>query len=199
MTIREDGDIHLCQVRADELEGYAHWQTHGQWRQFDVPWEHVRDSWEPEALSEFREKFLTRAARHMERAAWKTQTVSLCTLYYKDDAIGWMSSYGFSHDRTSAKVGICIAEDSCLGVGLGTRSLRLWVDYLFVERKLHRVGLDTWSFNPRMIRVAEKCGFVPEGIEREVQRWDGAWRDMHYFGMTEDEYARIAKDRAAAV
>jgi hypothetical protein len=48
-----------------------------------------------------------------------------------------------------------------------------------------------------MIRVAEKCGFIAEGIEREVLRWDGAWGDLHHFGMTEDDYARMRKHRKA--
>ena len=190
LTIQQDGEIRLCPVRADEFDIYAYWMTHGQWRRFDAPWEGIGDEWEPEALSHFREKFLKTAAR-------QTESISKCTLYLLGDPIGWVNSYDLSIDRTSVKVGICICVDACFGKGFGMRSLSLWVDYWFLDRKVHRVGLDTWSFNTRMIHVAEKCGFVPEGIEREAQRWDGAWQDMHYFGMTEDDYARVMKPHRA--
>jgi len=177
-------------VRADELEMYSYWMTHGEWRHFDAPWEGVWDEWEPKDLRQFRERFLGTAAR-------QAASVSKCTLYLSDDPIGWVNSYDLSADRSSVKIGICICVDSCLGRGIGTRSLRLWVRYWLDERKLHRVGLDTWSINPRMLRVAEKCGFIAEGVEREVLRWDGAWRDLHHFGMTEDDYARTVKHHRA--
>jgi RimJ/RimL family protein N-acetyltransferase len=178
MTIRQDGEIRLCPVSAGEADVRAYWMAHGEWLKFDAPWEPTDEP------SIFREKFLETVSRQEE-------SISKCTVYYKEDPIGSVSSYAFSYDKTSVKIGIDICVDSCLEKGLGTRSLALWVDYWFVDRKVHRVGLETWSFNGRMIRVAEKCGFGPEGIEREVLRWNGAWQSMHHFGMTEDEHARI--------
>ncbi len=188
--VQQDEEIRLCPISAGEIDIYAYWMTHGQWRQFDAPWESVGDRWKPEDLCRFKEGLLKTAARQSE-------AVSKCTLYLRDDPIGWVNSYRGSADHTSVKVGICICVDSCFGRGLGTRSLWLWVRHWFKERNLHRIGLDTWSFNRRMIRVAEKCGFIEEGVEREVQRWDGAWRDLHHFGMTEDDYARMMKHRKA--
>lgn len=184
VTIQEDGDLRLCPVSADEVDIHAHFMTHGEWRHFDVPWDGIWDEWEPEALATFRERFLTTAARQAE-------SVSKCTLYLGDDPIGWVNSYDFSTDKASVKIGICICVDACLGKGLGTRYLRLWVRYWFEERRLHRVGLDTWSLNGRMMHVAEKCGFTAEGVEREKQRWKGTWQSLHHFGMTEEDYARV--------
>jgi RimJ/RimL family protein N-acetyltransferase len=183
LTIQQDGELRLCPVTADEFDTYAHFMTHGEWRHFDVPWQGVWDEWEPEALAQFRKQFLATAARQDE-------AVSKCTIYLSDDPIGWMNSYDLSFGKAAVKVGICICVDECLGKGLGTRSLRLWVRYWFEQRKLHRVGLDTWSINPRMMHVARKCGFVPEGVEREVEWWEGAWRDLHHFGMTEGDHTR---------
>ena len=116
---------------------------------FDAPWEGVRESWDAKSLADFKEQFLRTASR-------QRKSISKCTIYVGDDPIGWLSSYDVSHDRTSLKVGIDICVDSRIGKGLGTRSLALWIDYWFMDRKMHRVGLDTWSFNKRMMRVAEK-------------------------------------------
>lgn len=71
-------------------------------------------------------------------------------------------------DRQTLRVGICVCVDTCLGKGIGTRSLSLWFDYWSVDGMVHRIGLDTWSLNGRVMRVAEKCGFASEGIESEL-------------------------------
>lgn len=180
MTIRQDQDLELRQTSADEVDVYAHWMTHGKWRQYDAPWESQRDDWEPEALVAFREKFFRNAIR---ADVWRV------TLYLDQEPIGWMNSY--RADEASVYVGINICEDAHWGKGIGTRAVRLWVDYWFRDRKRHRVNLDTWSFNPAMMRVAEKCGFVLEGVQREAYYWDGAWRDMHMYGILEHEYIRV--------
>lgn len=185
MTIRQDREIRLCPVVAEEADLYAYWMTHGQWRQFDAPWAVPADKWEPEALSKFKERFLQTASRQHE-------SVSKCTLYHEENPIGWLNSY--RADEASVYVGIDICLDKHLGRGLGTRALRLWIDYWFRDRDLHRVGLETWSFNERMMRVAEKCGFVHEGIVREAQWWDGAWRDLHMFGILETEHLQTAEN-----
>ena len=59
-----------------------------------------------------------------------------------------------------------------------------WRDY----SDIHRISLDTWSFNPRMIRVAQKLGFVYEGAQREMQQWQGEWLDLLHFGMLRSEW-----------
>ena len=67
--------------------------------------------------------------------------------------------------------------------GLGTEALALWVDYLFANSSVHRLGLDSWSFNSRMKRVAEKVGFVYEGAQREMIEWQGRWLDWMHYGL----------------
>jgi RimJ/RimL family protein N-acetyltransferase len=54
---------------------------------------------------------------------------------------------------------------------------------------VHRIGLDTWSFNPRMMRVAEKLGFVYEGAERELMAWQGERLDFVHYGLLRREWA----------
>ncbi len=103
-------------------------------------------------------------------------------------AIGSVNAYGDKECAESRNVGIAIYEDSRLGRGLGTEALRLWVGHLFAAQNLHRVGLETWSFNPRMARVAEKVGFKFEGLEREVRFWKGQWLDKLHYGLLASEW-----------
>ncbi len=68
-----------------------------------------------------------------------------------------------------------------LNRGYGTEALKLWVNHLFANSEYHKLCLDTWSFNPRMMRVAEKVGFIPEGFQRHMQFWEGEWLDFMHF------------------
>ena len=104
------------------------------------------------------------------------------------EPLGWVNRYGDKSFPEAYRVGISIGEDAYLNQGIGTEALGLWVDYLFSNSDVHRIGLDTWSFNARMMRVAEKLGFVREGAERELIQWQGEWLDLVHFGMLRREW-----------
>lgn len=70
-----------------------------------------------------------------------------------------------------------IALSGGYGRGVGTEATRAVVAYGLDVVGLHRISLGVYAFNPRAIRVYEKCGFRHEGVGREVLRWDGAWYD----------------------
>lgn len=109
--------------------------------------------------------------------------------------VGSVNCYGGNGGQESRNVGIAIYDDSRLGCGLGTEALGLWVRHLFQTRGLHRLGLATWSFNPRMIRVAGKLGFKLEGREREARLWKGQWLDRLLYGLLEAEWREMEKKR----
>jgi RimJ/RimL family protein N-acetyltransferase len=67
------------------------------------------------------------------------------------------------------------------------------VDYLFTNSTVHKIALDTWSFNERMIRVAGKLGFIQEGIERELILWQGQWLDLVHCGILRQEWEEKLK------
>lgn len=76
--------------------------------------------------------------------------------------IGWVVVYYDKTDPHMTEIGIDIAEDAYWGKGCGKESLELWIDYLFRERNLTRLGFSTWSGNAGMIRLGQKLGFVEE-------------------------------------
>ncbi|NQU06072.1 MAG: GNAT family N-acetyltransferase [Calditrichaeota bacterium] len=81
-----------------------------------------------------------------------------------------------------------IKEDEYLNQGLGTEAFRLWLDYQFANSDCHRIGAETWSFNPRAIRIVEKTGFLHEGTSRELREWQGKRIDKLHFGMLRKEW-----------
>ncbi|MBN1979480.1 MAG: GNAT family N-acetyltransferase [Anaerolineae bacterium] len=166
-----------------DVESYLRWQTHGEWRLYDAPWEGVRTSMTVEEEEAFRARFLEQCEQEL---ASPRRRATIATL--EGEPLGWVSRYGDGRFPDAVLVGIDVCEDAYLNQGIGAEALGLWVDCLFVNSDVHRVGLDTWSFNKRMMRVAEKLGFTREGVERELIRWQGEWLDRVHFGMLRREW-----------
>lgn len=169
-----------------DVDAFLRWQIQGQWRLFDAPWEGVRTTYTEAEETQCRQRFLEGLAE-VPPSPRKSAVIALLD----GKPLGWVSRYGEERSPATWMVGIDICEDDQLEQGLGTEALRLWVDYLFGNSTIHRIGLDTWPFNPRMMHVAEKLGFTPEGSQREVLQWQGEWLDLVHFGMLREEWEKI--------
>jgi RimJ/RimL family protein N-acetyltransferase len=184
MTIIATGDnILLRDGLKSDIDRYIYWWTHGEWRFLDAPWDGFYTSLTAEQEANFRVKFLESYTGGLPSPR---KTVIIAT--NDNQPLGWVIRSGQDRTPDTWTVGIAICEDDALNKGLGTEALNLWVDYLFANSTQHRIGLDTWSFNPRMIHVAEKLGFVLESRQREVIQWDGKWLDLIHFGMLRSEW-----------
>jgi RimJ/RimL family protein N-acetyltransferase len=169
---------------ASDSDPFVRWLAHGEWRLFDAPWEGFRTAMTPEDEKRNRTWFAQQLRRGDE--SWLGGRAVIATP--ESTPLGWVSRYGEKDNPNVCFVGIDICEDAYLNRGLGTEALKLWVGHLFGTLDLHKIGLDTWSFNPRMIRVAEKVGFVYEGRQREMRHWQGEWLDLVHFGILREEW-----------
>jgi len=158
---------------------YQRWQTQGEWRSLDAPW--ARNKVEEKKKQGDQEK-----KTPLKEEAGPHKMAVLATLENKP--LGWVNRYRFRDNPLIWFVGISICEDDFLNRGYGTEALRLWVDYLFANSDYHKLCLDTWSFNPRMMKVAEKIGFISEGCQREMQFWEDEWLDFMHYGMLREEW-----------
>jgi len=166
-----------------DADSYVRWHTTGSWREYDAPWEQGPPLETEEQKEGLRRRFLHTCQEPVPKAR-------LTAIIALPDGrpLGWVSRYGTGSPPIACKVGIDICEDEFLDRGLGTEALTLWIDYQFSDPALHRIALDTWSMNPRMVRVAHKLGFTPEGIEREQRQWQDAWLDLIHFGLLRREW-----------
>lgn len=168
-----------------DVDSYVHWQTHGEWRMYDAPWEGARTFMTPEEKEAVRQGFLDQCGQIQPVPRRSAMIATLA----EDRPLGWVNRYTNDRFPDAWFVGIDICEDASLNRGLGTEALALWVDYLFAHSTTHRLGLDTWSFNPRMMRVAEKAGFRHEGAQRELIEWQGRRLDWVHYGLLRQEWA----------
>ena len=61
--------------------------------------------------------------------------------------------------------------------GYMTEAVTQVVRIAFQELGLHRIEANIMPWNKRSLRVAEKCGFVSEGMSRAYLRINGRWED----------------------
>jgi RimJ/RimL family protein N-acetyltransferase len=80
-----------------------------------------------------------------------------------------------------------------------TRALQLVTAYAFERRGVDRLELYTLLENRRSQAVAERAGFVREGIERgRIESRDGRRRDAYVFAATPPAGGRAAARAAGA-
>lgn len=182
------GDRVLLRDRSpNDVDRFIYWQTHGEWLQYDAPWEGFGDTLTPEQESKIRSHFLdqTRKEGQVPRQG------AMIALQEKGILLGTVNRYGNSRFPKVYYIGINICDNTYLNVGLGTEALTLWIDYLFENSTIHKIECHTWSINPRMIHLAEKLGFHHEGCERELIQWQGEWHDRIRYGILRDEWKNL--------
>ncbi len=102
--------------------------------------------------------------------------------------IGVTSLINIDFKNRNAECIIDIGDKASWGKGYGTESMKLLLDYSFLEMNLHRVSLRVFSFNNRAIKLYEKVGFQQEGISRESIFREGKWHDIIHMSILQEEY-----------
>ncbi len=82
------------------------------------------------------------------------------------------------------------------GKGMATEAVGLLVEFAFDVLRMKKLQIRCATDNLRSRRVAERCGFIYEGLLRnDVVRPDGQLVDLVYFGMT-DADRTLRKEQA---
>jgi RimJ/RimL family protein N-acetyltransferase len=92
-----------------------------------------------------------------------------------------------------SEIGIQIAKDY-QSQGYGTEALNWALDWAFRFGGLHRVGIESFSFNTGATRLYRRLGFTEEGRVRQEYWFNGEYHDKVIFGMLEDEWRRLRKN-----
>jgi len=92
--------------------------------------------------------------------------------------------------RGSAEMGWWLSP-GWWGRGIAAIAAKRLVQYCFTELNLHRVEAGVSLSNPASARVAEKAGFVLEGIARDGYLKDGQLSDRLYYGFARSSLADV--------
>lgn len=134
----------------------------------------------------------------VESDASKSQADSTCTTE-KSIPIGMMNLHGMSsdtrHHRTN-DIGILIAPQY-RGHGYGSEAVTWVLNWGFEMAGLHRIGLQSASWNPGAIKLWKRLGFHRDGIDREALWSNGKWHDEVRFSILEHEWRALMEKQKA--
>jgi RimJ/RimL family protein N-acetyltransferase len=91
--------------------------------------------------------------------------------------LGIAALVAIERDANQAEIGYVVAREA-RGRGIAQRALRLVTDYALGEVGLDRVQLLIDVENEPSVRVAERCGYVREGVARSLYVKPGRRADM---------------------
>ena len=88
--------------------------------------------------------------------------------------------------RIAALSGLAIAP-AVRGRGYALAATRLLARLLLDERDFHRVQLEVYGFNEPGLQLAERAGFIREGIRRKAYLYDGEFVDGVLYGLVAED------------
>ncbi len=157
-------NIILRDMNESDIEDYVRWFTvEREWENWDAPWEKEATDEETERKS-WREYYESVKDLPDDVRRWKFE------IEWNGRHIGWVSSYPIDENyewlgeikagqTVYRAIGIDICEPDVWGHGIGTNALLAFIKYYF-ENGVDELYTQTWSGNTRMLRCAEKLGFV---------------------------------------
>lgn len=188
------GSIVLRDMIESDIEDYVRWFTRDtEWSSYDAPWEPIGSDEETERAG-WREYYESVRNLPDDTLHWKFE------IEYNSRHIGWVSSYLIDEayewisassvkggQKTYRAVGIDICESDIWGSGIGTNALRAFIKYYF-DNGCNELYTQTWSGNMRMLRSAEKLGFVECNRNVGVREVDGKKYDGLTFRLEEKQF-----------
>lgn len=158
-------DILLRDMVEADIDDWIRWyNVETEWGDWDAPDEEM----EPVDPDDFRTQCMETVNMQWERDFrnfFELDTVEghhigMVTSYAIGDDYGWMS-WKDAHEKGtfSYTIGIEICDSRFWGKGLGTQAIAAFVKH-FLDHNISDICLQTWSGNVRMIRCAERVGFV---------------------------------------
>ncbi len=181
-------NIILRDMIESDIEDYVRWFTcETEWSNTDAPWEPiesdeetVRTSWREyyESVKELPDD----VCRPKFEIEWNGKHVGWVNSYQIDENYEWI---GKVKDGQAVRlaVGIDICEPGVWGKGIGTNALRAFMNYYF-DSGVNELYTQTWSGNVRMLRCAEKLGFVECNRDVGIRVVDGQKYDGLTFGLS---------------
>ena len=149
-----------------DIEDYVRWFTvELEWENWDAPWE-KEDTDEETERRRWTEYYDSVKQLSNEELRWKFEIewngkhIGWVSSYMMDECYEWISADTINPGQTVYRaIGICICEPDIWGNGIGTNALRAFMNYYF-ENGVDELYTQTWSGSVRMLRCAEKLGFI---------------------------------------
>jgi RimJ/RimL family protein N-acetyltransferase len=104
-----------------------------------------------------------------------------------DDYVGMVTYKRVERPNDYAAAGIHVHPDH-QRKGYGREAAELFLDWGFDQYGLHKVGAYAFDFNAPSRALLESLGFTHEGCLREQRYANGAYHDVHHYGLLAREW-----------
>lgn len=166
----DDDEIRLEPLGAEHLEGLATLGRDPEVQRFT----YVPSPWV--------EGFERRWLEGYERARDDGTRVGFAIVDRGGRFLGLAALVTVDREGREAEAGYIVSPEA-RGRGVAARALRLLAEWALAELGLERVELRITAENAASIRVAERCGFVREGVLRSVHFKQGMRTDVAVYSL----------------
>lgn len=122
--------------------------------------------------------------------ASSSKIVFAICLKEEDKHVGNASLDLIDHRHRNARLSIFVADPKLRGKSIGTRAMKLLIEYAFKFLNLHRLYCKTTAGNEKVINFYKKLGFQDEGKLREHEYIEGQYVDKIILGLLRNEIAQ---------
>ena len=106
--------------------------------------------------------------------------------------VGHVSLGGISRKNNAARISrVLVGNTAERGKGICTGMIKAVCKIGFEELMLHRISLGVYDFNTPAIRCYQKCGFIIDGILRDVLRYNNTYWNLAEMSMLEDDWKNL--------
>ncbi|MFX1376830.1 MAG: GNAT family N-acetyltransferase [Promethearchaeota archaeon] len=175
-------NVDLCALNSRHAEIYARWKNDPIVRKYSR-------NVIPKTLDEQKKRFESQQEKFSEHISFEIwhkkdkKPIGRIGLGYIDWINGWANVY------------IWIGEKAYWGKNIATEATELLIDYAFTELNLNKLHGGVIIDNIGSWTVAEKLGFVLEGIEEEEIYIDGKYHNYKTFRLLKEDWLEREKNK----
>jgi RimJ/RimL family protein N-acetyltransferase len=112
--------------------------------------------------------------------------------------VGHISLGSISRKNNSARISRVLVGEACQrGKGICTQMMEAVLKVGFEELQLHRIGLGVYDFNEAAIRCYQRCGFVIEGVSRDVLMYNNEYWSLVEMSILDHEWKGHQQEAAS--
>jgi len=105
-----------------------------------------------------------------------------CSIYYQHQFAGIVGLKDTDLENKKTEIGYWLSS-TFQHKGIMTLSCNALINYVFDEMNLHRIQLKAATGNSKSQQVAQRLGFIQEGIERQSELHDRGFVDLIVFSL----------------
>ena len=121
--------------------------------------------------------------RFEETGFWSDDGGTMLIVSKDDQILGQIAFFKPARYFDALELGYVLYHKASRGKGYTSEAVRLFSRYLFATKKINRLQLGVSPENIASRRVAEKSGYVSEGILRGAIYFGGKNHDVEMFGL----------------